>query len=250
MRTEMSNRQLYKILLAGLETSFGESVRSSFDNIGVICDSAFSFETGIRAIENGSYKAAIINGDTISGPGTKFCSYIRSHTRFARIRIIFMTASFRSASLFINLTEELHSDLIIGNICDPEYIVEIYNRLSAPVKKHSSDPEEDEMFASLRAEYPSIFYERLKTIDRLLAAIALNPGDPALLTELRSCVHKINGAAGSYGYPGVSAAAAQWEAFLDDLIKAHVYITPNKEDALHSFNDKIKICYQLDRLRN
>jgi hypothetical protein len=245
----MATKRKTKMLLAGGEQNYLEVIRAAFEDGGFLCDIVNSCEAGFEQVRRIGYKAVIVDGDNWTGPGTRLCDFIRSDSKYEATRLIIITEAFNRVDSFKSLSEELKSDLVVGRPAAPQTIVGYLERISSHLKKkRNADPEEELFFAVLRNEYPPVFFERLQTIDRILASVAGQPGDTALLSDLRFCVHKINGAAGSYGFPQVSVTASEWEHFLDTLIKSNESVSKETEAAFHTYLYEIKINYQFDRL--
>ena len=74
-----------------------------------------------------------------------------------------------------------------------------------------SGPVDDEIPPTLRAEYLAGASEQLRLLARLGTRLETDSGDPEALQEFRREVHKIRGAAGSFGFPEGSRVAAAME---------------------------------------
>ncbi len=71
----------------------------------------------------------------------------------------------------------------------------------------------------LRAIYRDGFAERLADLERRVADLAAALADRGALERICQAVHKIHGSAGSYGFPVTSSIAAEWEAWVSEMLE-------------------------------
>ncbi|MEP7120542.1 MAG: Hpt domain-containing protein [Byssovorax sp.] len=74
-----------------------------------------------------------------------------------------------------------------------------------------------EAFVELRQEFAIALPDRVVALATAVRAAATSRDDSALHDEARSGAHKLRGAAGSYGFPAISAAAGRIEEALVEV---------------------------------
>ncbi|MFA6450749.1 MAG: hypothetical protein WCX65_14845 [bacterium] len=238
-----------RILLIGGQTSFMNRLPDALEKAGFACDIIATGAGGIENVKHHEYAIAIIEDNPPDIYGAELCNSLKNESNNTSLKLVFVSETFDSTDSFKLMAEDVGIDLALNARCYPIDFVEHIVRLAEPVDMNEDGETDDDFFTDeIRAEYIAILFERFRMIETLLCVSQEKLKTSAGLADLRSCAHKINGSAGSYGYSSVSAEAAHLESFLDDIIESGETISKNKVIELHSYFDKIKINYQFDVL--
>lgn len=171
--------------------------------------------------------AAVVDGLL---PGMMGADFIRELRRtHPKLPILFASAFWKDLKSHALLTKELGVTRILHKPYQPRellvWVEQVLAMKPPPPPPEALEPEAEgddiaASIAALNAQYGERLREKVAQVETLLGRA--RAGSPEALEEAYGVVHKLHGTAGSYGYAGVSTAAARLESLLKPARAGHV----------------------------
>jgi len=170
----------------------------------------------------------IINGTVPSLDAVHLCRKLRKENHSALIPIILITEYFGEISLIEELIVKLHINIFLHKFRQYKSFT-VYVSKILGIEENTALYYQDDEFSDIRLLYIESFFDQLYIIEDCLNNM-ISDSDDIMLERLYENIHKIHGAAGTYGYLSVSNVACIWEELI-------------KKDLSRKINEDIDIEY-------
>lgn len=151
--------------------------------------------------------------------GFKLCQRIKETPALSSIPVVLLTGVYRKEQ-YKTEGKKFGADAYLTKPVDPEEVKAAVRRLCPLPEESKASPAPPADFAAkmeaLKRSFAQGLPERLAEIDRLWEAALGEGADPAVRSHLHRMVHSLAGAAGTFGFPALSAAARSLEYLLGD----------------------------------
>lgn len=240
------NDCLKKILVIDDDPDLHRLLRPALEEAGFQYLFAMNARQGKDLAEKHSPALLIIDGVLPDENGIVLCAHFRDHADFAHTPIIFLSAVYREARFFRKLIVDLGVELLLHKPQDPANVARRAAELAGlqPRDNYEEKCSFDHALQEIRELYIESFIEQLERVEKLLGELERGAADPGLLLELYNIVHRIHGAAGSYGFTRVSFIAGKWEQVIKNYMELdNMSSMPGITD-MENYYDAIKISFQ------
>ncbi len=237
----------YKVLVIDDDPDMHRLLRAPLEGKGFKYLFALDAEEGKTLAVNYRPDLFIIDGILPDMTGVDLCSFFRANSIHKNKPIIFLSAVFREVVYFRNLIVDLKVDMVLHKPQNPSLIAKYAAELIGLEKRdlYEDKCSFDYALGEIRELYIESFLEQMATIEKILKLIKSGSCNPKSLGDLYHIVHRIHGAAGSYGFTKVSFIAGMWEQSIKDILELRKILTSDEIASMEENYEALKLGFQM-----